>query len=80
MDDDEDNNIDNQVANVQHLVWLETLLDDLYECDDIDQLSEYLNHADTYFARLSDQEKSDMFIYAIGFIRRIQAELDGEEE
>lgn len=75
-----DDNEDEVVSNVQHLVWLQTLLDDLYECDDLDNLTEYLDHANAYFNRLSDDEKSDMFIYAIGFVRRIQAELDGEEE
>jgi hypothetical protein len=75
-----DDNENEVVSNVQHLVWLQTLLDDLYECDDLDNLTRYLDHANSYFNRLNDDEKSDLFIYALGFIRREQIASESESE
>lgn len=64
-----DDNDDDVMESVQHLVWLERLVNILLDADDVGALIQ-IDDAAIYFDRLSDKAKLDLFVYALGALVR----------
>jgi hypothetical protein len=64
---------DEVMENVQHLLWVEKLINILIDADDEDAAS-LVDDAAVYFDRLDDGAKVDLFVYGLGSLVRVSRE------
>ena len=70
MSDDDIGN-DEAMRSVQHLFWLEKLVDVLLDSDDVAALIN-IDDAAIYFDNLDDKTKLDLFVYTLGCLVRVR--------